>query len=86
MSKRHRDSEEKPLGLRGMLGVGVDNRDGHKRVTKGPRYYLVGGSKDTHERMQEFAMKFDEKVKERDKCWEEINGKEFKEIVDDLES
>ena len=30
-----------PDGL--MLGVGLDNQDGHKRVTKGDNFYLVGG-------------------------------------------
>ena len=31
-----------PDGL--MLGLGLDNQDGHKRVTKGDNFYLVGGS------------------------------------------
>jgi len=31
-----------------MLGVGLDT-DGHKRVTQGENFALVGGSKDTHE-------------------------------------
>ena len=39
-----------PDGL--MLGVGLDNQDGHKRVTKGDNFYLVGGSEETHERMK----------------------------------
>ena len=34
-----------------MLGVGLDNRDGHKRVTRGDNFCLIGGSEETHDRM-----------------------------------
>ena len=36
-----------------MLGVGLDNQDGQKRITKGENFVLVGGSEETHERMTE---------------------------------
>jgi len=39
-----------------MLGVGLDS-DGHRRLTTGPNFALVGGSKDTHEQMTEKAVK-----------------------------
>ena len=47
-----------------MLGVGLDS-DGHKRLTTGPNFALVGGSQDTHEQMTEKAVKINEKLKER---------------------
>ena len=28
-----------------MLGIGLDNKDGHKRITKGDNFMLVGGSR-----------------------------------------
>ena len=31
-----------------MLGVGLDS-DGHKRLTTGPNFALVGGTEETHE-------------------------------------
>ena len=34
-----------------LLGLGLDNRDGHKRVTQGEGFLLAGGSEETHERM-----------------------------------
>ena len=40
-----------------MLGIGLDNKDGHKRITKGDNFMLVGGSEETHERMTETAIK-----------------------------
>ena len=45
-----------------MLGVGLDS-DGHKRVTTGPNFALVGGTKETHEVMTEKALKINEKPK-----------------------
>jgi len=42
-----------------MLGVGLDS-DGHKRITTGPNFALVGGTEDTHEQMTEKAIKINE--------------------------
>ena len=39
-----------------LLGVGLDS-DGHKRVTTGPNFALLGGSKETHAAMTEKAIK-----------------------------
>jgi hypothetical protein len=44
----------------GFLGVGLDNRDGHQRLTRCDHFFLVGGSEETHERMQDTAIKFNE--------------------------
>ena len=49
----------------GLLGVGLDNRDEHKRLTQGDDFLLVGGSEETHERMQDVAIHFSEALKER---------------------
>ena len=37
----------------GFLGVGLDNEDGHTRLTRGDNFVLYGGSDETHGRMQE---------------------------------
>jgi hypothetical protein len=63
-----------------MLGVGLDN-DGHKRVTTGPNFALVGGSKDTHEQMTEKAIKINEKLEEKGKTLENVGHEEFDEIA-----
>lgn len=34
-----------------LIGLGLDSKDGHKRVTKGEGFLLAGGSEETHERM-----------------------------------
>jgi len=46
-----------------LAGIGLDGADGHTRITKGDNFHLVGGSKETHEQMQECAIKFTEALK-----------------------
>ena len=66
-----------------MLGVGLDS-DGHRRVTTGPNFALVGGSQDTHEQMTEKAIKINEKLKERGKGLHEVSGDEFDDIAHEV--
>ena len=66
-----------------MLGVGLDS-DGHKRVTQGSNFALVGGSKDTHEQMTEKAIKINEKLKSRGKLLEEVSREEFDDIANEV--
>ena len=47
-----------------LMGVGLDNKDGHTRVTKGDNFVMMGGSEETHERMTETAIKVNEKLSE----------------------
>ena len=37
----------------GLLGVALEPGDGHKRLTQGEQFVLVGGSEETHGRMTE---------------------------------
>ena len=66
-----------------MLGVGLDT-DGHKRVTQGENFALVGGSKDTHEEMTEKALKINEKLADRGKRLENVSREEFEDIAHDV--
>ena len=66
-----------------LLGVGLDS-DGHKRVTTGPDFALVGGTKDTHEQMTEKAVKINEKLKARGKQLEEVSHQEFDDIAHEV--
>jgi hypothetical protein len=67
--------------IRGILGVGLDNEDGHKRITTGEKFILVGGSQDTHERMTETMVKTFEELKRRDKRLESVDPHELGEII-----
>ena len=64
-----------------LLGLGLDNDDGHTRVTRGENFHLVGGSKETHGTMQEKAIKFNEKLRERGRRLEDISKEEFRDIA-----
>ena len=64
-----------------LLGVGFDNRDGHKRVTKGDNFYLVGGSEETHEKMTETAVKFNEKLARKGKRMDDLSPEEFRDMI-----
>lgn len=63
-----------------MLGVGLDS-DGHKRITQGENFALVGGTKDTHEEMTEKAVKINEELSSRGKRLDDVCGDEFDEIA-----
>jgi hypothetical protein len=79
MSNRDNSVKRKAI----LLGVGLDS-DGHKRVTRGPNFALVGGSKDTHEQMTEKAIKINEKLKARGKQLEQVSHEEFDDIARDV--
>jgi len=63
-----------------MLGVGLDS-DGHKRLTTGPNFALVGGSEETHELMTEKVIKINEKLAAKGKQLEDVDGEEFDDIA-----
>jgi hypothetical protein len=63
-----------------MLGVGTDS-DGHKRLTTGPNFVLMGGSQDTHEVMTEKVIKINEKLAAKGKQLEEVSKDEFEDIA-----
>ncbi|OQA85125.1 MAG: hypothetical protein BWY31_02142 [Lentisphaerae bacterium ADurb.Bin242] len=71
--------EPPPSGA--MLGLGLDNKDGHKRLTRGKNFLLVGGSEETHERMKETAIRVNEKLDKKGKTLGEISGEEFRDLL-----
>ena len=71
--------KKKTARVAGILGVGLDGADGQKRITRTEEMVLVGGSRETHERMQETAIKFGEGLAERGKSLPEAT---FREVVD----
>jgi len=63
-----------------MIGVGLDS-DGHKRVTTGDNFALVGGSEETHSEMTEKVIKINEKLSAKGKQLEEVSREEMDEIA-----
>jgi hypothetical protein len=72
--------KKKRPGKAMLLGVGLD-ADGHKRLTTGPNFALVGGSEETHEVMTEKAIKINEKLTAKGKALEEVSREEFDDIA-----
>lgn len=64
-----------------LLGLGLDNQDGHVRVTRGENFRLFGGSHDTHKTMQEKCIKFNEKLTGRGKKLEDLEPNEFLDLA-----
>ena len=67
-----------------LLGLGLDGKDEHVRITRGDNFRLLGGSEETHEEMQEKAIKFNEALTKRKKELHEISPTEFHEIADEV--
>jgi len=66
-----------------LLGVGLDS-DGHKRLTTGENFALIGGTEATHEQMTEKAIKINERLKARGKQLETVSHEEFDDIAHEV--
>lgn len=77
MSKK----KKKPAKQAALLGLGFDNDDGHKRITTGEQFAIVGGSEETHGRMTETVVKTFEELKSRRKQLHQIEPAELAEIL-----
>jgi hypothetical protein len=64
-----------------ILGVGLDGADGHQRVTRSEEMLLVGGSSETHERMQETAIRFAEVLEKRGRKLQDTPANEVVELL-----
>jgi len=65
----------------GFLGVGLDNTDEHKRVTTSESFLLIGGSEETHERMQDAAIRFEESLRMLGKRLKETSPDEAADLL-----
>ncbi len=64
-----------------LLGIGLDNRDGHKRITKADDFSVIGGSQETHERMTETLVKTMENLERKGKRLKEAEPEELAELL-----
>jgi len=72
-----RKPKETKTELVGLFGIGFDHQDEHQRITEGEEFLLVGGSEETHERMQDVAIHVTESLKNKgkrlqDACVDEV--------------
>ncbi len=64
-----------------LLGLGLDNEDGHKRLTSAEQFTIVGGSDETHGRLTETVLKTFEELKTRGKPLQAVEPHELAEII-----
>jgi hypothetical protein len=64
-----------------LLGLGLDNDDGHKRLTSAEQFTIVGGSDETHAKMTETVVKTFEELKTRGKPLQAVEPQELAEII-----
>ncbi len=64
-----------------LFGLGLDNNDGHKRITQAERFSIVGGSEETHERMTETVIKTFEDLKRKGKDLDDASPEELSDII-----
>lgn len=76
--QRRKKAEPK---VEGVVGVGLDGTDGHTRVTRTEEMVVVGGSAETHERMQETAIRFGENLERRGKKIQEASVREVIDLL-----
>lgn len=75
MSKKESDQKH-------LLGVGLDNTDGHKRITRADEFSIVGGSEETHGKMTETLIKTFEDLSGRGKSLQEVERDELRDLLE----
>jgi len=82
MTKPQNNEEPRIVGFG---GVGLDqDAEGHKRLTIGENYVLMGGSEETHDKMQETSVKLNETLEKKGKKLQDISCQEFHETLSEV--
>ena len=67
----------------GLVGLGLDGNDGHQRITQADDVLLLGGSEETHERMQETVLKVSEALGRKGKRVRDASAEELADLIRD---
>lgn len=78
-----RRSKNQAPKVAGVVGIGLDADDGHKRMTRGKDFMLAGGSEETHARMQETMIKVTEKLDDRGKRIRDAAPEELRDLIEE---
>ena len=65
-----------------LLGLGLDNDDGHKRLTQAEQFSILGGSEETHDKMTESVVKTFEDLKNSGKSLDDVETKELSYLLE----
>ena len=67
-----------------LLGLGLDDPQGHLRLTRGPDFRLYGGSKPTHEKLQELTLKSRERLKRTGQTFATASERHIRATLDEV--
>lgn len=81
VSRRSDMARKRKSPPRRLLGVGLDNEDGHTRVTQGKNFALYLGSEETHERMTEICIKLNEKLDRKGMTLDDVSARELRDLL-----
>lgn len=73
MKKKAQPAKGRPF----LLGLGLDNEDGHKRITRAEQFSIIGGSEATHNRMTETVIKTVETLDRKGKTLDTVEKEEL---------
>ena len=73
-----KNNKRKPSKL---LGLGLDNNDGHKRITQDERFSIVGGNEETHHTLTKAAIKTFETLDKKGKTLDTVEKEELNDII-----
>jgi hypothetical protein len=68
-----------------LLGLAFDARDGHKRITRGPNFFLAGGSEETHGLMRQTILRVNEQLDERGLDLADVSTDELRDLLNDAQ-
>ena len=68
-----------------LIGLGLDNKDGHVRMTQGENFSIFDGSEETHARMQRTCIKLNEKLAHKGKHLADVRREEFLDLLAEID-
>ena len=83
MSHSGRNPANNDPRILGFVGLGLDGSDGETRVTNNEHFLLVGGSQETHERLQDTSIRFNEALEQKGKRLEDTEPEEALDMLRD---
>jgi hypothetical protein len=66
-----------------LIGIGLENPDGHKRITQSERFSVIGGSEEIHQTLTETAIKTFETLDKKGKTLDTVEKDELNDIIKD---
>jgi hypothetical protein len=82
MSSKNRLSERRVAAL---LGLAFDAKDGHKRITRGPNFFLAGGSEETHGVMRDTIVRVNDQLDARGLELADVTPDELRDLLNEAQ-